>query len=154
MKRQLENNKQSIIEWMDLRNVYNDLWKSCIFKILSPFEVVKLSLVCKRFLSDLKELGKLLIIFTRRCESCGLTYTCPDRKLSSTNQCIDCTHNFPINLIYKYHHNKWMANFKYEINYDSMTTIQLHLEIIRVLQLLGYKTELIGFSQLIVTWNK
>ena len=114
MKRQLENNKQSIIEWMDLRNVYNDLWKSCIFKILSPFEVVKLSLVCKRFLSDLKELGELLIIFTRRCDPCGLPYKCPYSKYSN-EKCNDWLHNFPLKLLYKYDDDKWMANFEYKI---------------------------------------
>lgn len=89
--------KESIIKWMDDRNIYNDIWKSVILKYwLSPIQIIKLGYVCKRFLLDLKNMGKLLIIFSTRCKSYGSLSLVDDHVL----QDIIMEYNDP-DLIYK-----------------------------------------------------
>lgn len=105
-----EEKKYNIIEWLDLNNIYNDIWILHILKYwLSPIELIKLSIVCKRFLKDLK-MGELIIAVTRKCYECG--------------NCIYNIHGHNHNLqfdkkfkefVFEYSENNYFSIYKYNI---------------------------------------
>lgn len=109
-KRIRHNNKISIIRLFDLNNLYDDIWKKLILKqYLHPIYAIKLGYVCKRFRTDLKDMEKLIIAFTRRCNKCGdgtvLTHSC---NLSDKQPCLQ-------KQTYKFSKENWLSIYKYEI---------------------------------------
>lgn len=70
MKRKLLEDNNPILSFFN-ENGYKDIWINNIIKKLSPLDVITLSFVCKRFKSDLKNMGELFVIFSLRCRDCG-----------------------------------------------------------------------------------